>query len=137
MLGFVFIWLVNSAVVAFVAGFRTSEMTPGQWFLVVVGGFIMNIVEAKLIHYFVGERKPIFHPVTGEMIGSFREPPGRKAGPRPSDGRVRSVGAGSSGWIRLDPCAGHADLATDDVASTQPWTGSMNVPAAMLAPMSG
>ena len=60
-------------------------MAPGQWLLVVAGGFALNIVEAKPIHFVVGERKPDFHPVTGEMIGSYREPPGRQARSYPRD----------------------------------------------------
>jgi hypothetical protein len=77
VIGFLISWLVNSTIVAVVAGFQSGEMTAGQWIVAGAGGLVLGYVEVKLIGYFFGERKPILDPMTGQLIGTYRERPGR------------------------------------------------------------
>ena len=66
MLGFLIAWLVNSSIVAVIAGFQSGAMDPGQWIVALSGGLVLNWLEAKALRHLLGANAPALDPVTGE-----------------------------------------------------------------------
>jgi len=87
MVGFLISWLVNSTIVAVVAGFQSGALGPGQWIVALGGGLVLSWLEAKALRHLLGENAPVFDPVTGEPT------PSRAVILSNGDGRARRVGA--------------------------------------------
>lgn len=82
MLGFLLFWIVNSTIVAVVAGFQSGDLSLGQWVVALAGGLVLNFFEARLLALLFGDRVPIFDPRTGEVIGGRRSTRGLFAAAR-------------------------------------------------------
>lgn len=66
MIGFLIAWLVNSSIVAVIAGFQSGAMGPGQWIVALGGGLVLNWLEAKALRAHLGDNGPAFDSMTGE-----------------------------------------------------------------------
>ncbi len=68
MIGFLICWLVNSSIVAVIAGFQSGAMGPGQWIVALSGGLLLNWLEAKALRAHLGHNGPAIDPLTGEPM---------------------------------------------------------------------
>jgi hypothetical protein len=68
MIGFLIALLINSSIVAVIAGFRSGEMGPGQWIVALSGGLVLNWLEAKALHAHLGAKGPSFDSTSGELV---------------------------------------------------------------------
>jgi hypothetical protein len=66
MIGFLIALLVNSSIVAVIAGFQSGAMGPGQWIVALGGGLALNWLEAKALRAHLGAKGPAFDSTTGE-----------------------------------------------------------------------
>ena len=68
MIGFLIALLVNSSIVAVIAGFKSGEMGPSQWTVALGGGLLLNWLEAKALRAHLGAKGPAFDSMTGESV---------------------------------------------------------------------
>jgi hypothetical protein len=65
VVGFLVAWLVNSTIVAVVAGFKSGDISLGQWVIAGGGGLVLSYLEVRLLETLSRRRNPMIGPGPG------------------------------------------------------------------------